>query len=202
MARLRVVRPLGWLVLVSGLVCLVVALLAGWREVAVVGVACLLLLAARPLPFLVGRTRVEVALSLEPSRVMAGGTVAAGVHVTNRAAGRMIPTVLELPVGDSVHRYGVPALGAGATHHESFTVRTERRGVITVGPAITRRGDPVGLVSRDSLWTGVEEILVRPPMVPLERSGSRAAARPRGRRDRLGVAERPRLPRAARVRPR
>jgi uncharacterized protein (DUF58 family) len=171
MTGLRVVRPLGWLVLASGLVCLVVALLAGWRELAVVGAACLLLLMLAT-PFLFGRTRVAVQLVLEPARIMAGGTVAAGVNVTNRAGGRIIPTVLELPVGDSVHRYGIPALGAGATHQESFTVRTERRGVIAVGPATTRRGDPLGLVSRDSLWTGVEEILVRPPMVPLDALGA------------------------------
>jgi hypothetical protein len=169
--RLRVVKPLGWLVLASGLVCLVVALLAGWRELAVVGAACLLLLVLA-VPFLYGRTRVAVRLVLEPARIMAGGTVAAGVNVTNIAGGRIIPTILELPVGDSVHRYGIPALGAGATHHESFTVRTERRGVIAVGPATTRRGDPLGLVSRDSLWTGVEEILVRPPLVPLDALGA------------------------------
>lgn len=171
MTGLRVVRPLGWLVLAAGVVCLVVALLAGWRELAVVGAACLLLLVLAT-PFLFGRTRVSVHLVLEPARIMAGGTVAAGVNVTNRAGGRIIPTILELPVGNSVHRYGIPALGAGATHQESFTVRTERRGVIAVGPATTRRGDPLGLVSRDSLWTGVEEILVRPPMVPLDALGA------------------------------
>src|SRR5688572_9045836 len=122
MTWLGVVRPLGWLVLASGLVCLVVAVLAGWRELAVVGAACLLLLVLAT-PFLFGRTRVAVQLVLEPARIMAGGTVAAGVNVTNRAGGRIIPTILELPVGDSVHRYGIPALGAGATHQESFTVR-------------------------------------------------------------------------------
>ena len=147
------------------------ALLLGWREVAVVAVACLVL-PLLGLPFLVGRTRVSVALSLEPSRVVAGGSVAAGVLVTNRAAGRMIPTVLELPVGQWLHRYGVPSLAAGAVHRETFTVRTERRGVIAVGPAITRRGDPVGLYSRDSRWSEVHEILVRPPLVPLEALGA------------------------------
>ena len=171
MRGLRVVKPLGWLVLVAGLVCLGAGLLAGWRELAVVGSACLLLLLLAA-PFLYGRTRVAVTLALEPARIMAGGSVAAGVNVTNLATGRIIPTILELPVGESVHRYGIPALSGGATHQESFTVRTERRGVIPVGPATTRRGDPLGLFSRDSLWTGVEEILVRPPMVPLTALGA------------------------------
>jgi len=171
MKHLRAVKPLGWLVLATGVVCAGAAVLAGWRELAVVGAACLLLLLFA-MPFLFGRTRVTVSLLLEPSRIMAGGSVAAGVDVTNRTSTRILPTILELPVGQSVHRYGIPSLAAGATHQEAFTVRTERRGVIAVGPATTRRGDPLGLFSRDSLWTGVEEILVRPPMVPLDALGA------------------------------
>jgi uncharacterized protein (DUF58 family) len=80
--------------------------------------------------------------------------------------------VLDLPVGEVEHRYRVPALAAEETHEESFTIRTERRGVIPVGPATTRRGDPLGLYSRDLGWTDVAEVLVRPPMVPLDSLGA------------------------------
>jgi hypothetical protein len=137
----------------------------------VLGATCLLLLALC-LPFLVGRTRVRVVISLEPSRVVAGGSVSGNVDVTNTSGRRMLPTLLELPVGQAVHRYGVPSLAADATNEESFTVRTERRGVIGVGPAITRRGDALGLFSRDSVWAPLQEILVRPPLVPLEEMGA------------------------------
>ena len=44
--------------------------------------------------------------------------------------------------------------------------------MIAVGPATTRRGDPLALLSRDVAWTGVNEILVRPPMVPLDSLGA------------------------------
>ncbi|MEJ7832346.1 MAG: DUF58 domain-containing protein, partial [Nocardioides sp.] len=168
---LSVVKPLGWLVLAVGVLTLVAAAQAQWRELTVLGVACVLLLLLG-LPFLYGRTRVRVDLRLEPARIVAGGTVAAGVDVTNTSGGRMLPTILELPVGESVHRYGVPALASGGTHQESFTVRTERRGVIRVGPASTRRGDPLTMFSRDSLWTDLQEILVRPPMVSLDALGA------------------------------
>ena len=168
---LATVNPLGWVVLGLGVVAAVVALLTHWRELAVLAAACgLLLLLA--LPFLLGRTRVRVAVTLEPERVVAGESVAAGVDVTNTASHRLLPTLLELPVGEATHRYGIPLLAAGATHEESFTVRTERRGVIAVGPATTRRGDPLSLFSRDVTWTGVAEILVRPPMVPLDSLGA------------------------------
>lgn len=165
------VRPLGWLLLAVAAVGLPAAALLGWRELALLAAACLVLLVLA-LPFLLGRTRVEVRLALEPSRIVAGGSVAAAVHVRNSGGTRMLPTVLELPVGASLHRYGLPALAAGATHEENFTVRTDRRGVIAVGPATTRRGDPLGVCSRDSRWSEVHEVLVRPPLVPLEALGA------------------------------
>ncbi len=168
---LGVVKPLGGLVLALGVLALGVAAGTGWRELTVIGVACVLLLVVA-LPFLVGRTRVRVDLVLEPARVAAGATVAAGVDVTNLASGRMLPTVFELPVGEALHRYAIPTLAPGATHQETFTVRTERRGVIGVGPATTRRGDPLGLASRDTEWTDLHEILVRPAMVPLDALGA------------------------------
>ncbi|QSR29769.1 DUF58 domain-containing protein [Nocardioides sp. S5] len=168
---LEVVRPVGWLLLVIGLGTGVVAGVAQWRELAVLSVACLALLVLA-LPFLLGGTAVAVDLRLQPERVAAGESVAAGVAVTNRASSRLVPTTLEVPVGSAVHRYGISSLAPGATHEESFTIRTERRGVIPVGPAMTRRGDPVGIFSRDVVWTPVREVLVRPHLVPMESLGA------------------------------
>lgn len=166
-----VVNPLGWAVLALGLVLAWVAARTEWRELSVLSAAFLLLLVLA-LPFLLGRTRVRVDLVLEPRRVVAGETVAASVEVTNVAPRRLVPTTLELPVGASTHRYAVPSLGSGAGHVETFTIRTERRGVIAVGPATTRRGDPLSVYSRDVAWTEVAEVLVRPPMVPLDSLGA------------------------------
>lgn len=168
---LGVVRPVGWLVLGIGAGAAYLTALAHWRELAVLALACLLLLALAA-PFLLGRTSVEVDLRLEPERVTAGQSVAAGVLVRNVAGTRLLPTTLEVPVGASVHRYGIASLASGAAHEESFTIRTERRGVIAVGPATTRRGDPIGLLSRDVAWTPVREVLVRPPMLSLDALGA------------------------------
>jgi uncharacterized protein (DUF58 family) len=168
---LEVVKPTGWLVLGLGVGAAYVAYATHWREVAVLAVASLLLLVLAA-PFLLGRTSVAVDLRLEPERVTAGESVAAGVVVTNLASSRLVPTTLEVPVGSSTHRYGISALPAGGTHEESFTIRTDRRGVIPVGPAMTRRGDPVGLFSRDMVWTPVREVLVRPPLLPVDSLGA------------------------------
>lgn len=168
---LEVIKPIGWMVLGLGLGAALVASFTQWRELAVLGVACVLLLVLA-LPFLLGRTAVAVDLRLQPERVAAGESVAAGVLVVNRASSRLVPTTLEVPVGSAVHRYGISSLAPGAAHEESFTIRTERRGVIPVGPAMTRRGDPVGLFSRDVVWTPVREVLVRPHLVPMESLGA------------------------------
>ncbi len=168
---LEVIKPIGWLVLGLGLGAAVVASLMQWRELAVLGVACVLLLVLA-LPFLLGSTAVSVDLRLQPERVAAGESVAAGVVVVNRASSRLVPTTLEVPVGSAIHRYGISSLAPGGVHEESFTIRTERRGVIPVGPAMTRRGDPVGLFSRDMVWTPVREVLVRPHLVPMESLGA------------------------------
>ena len=168
---LGTVNPLGWTVLGSGVLALAAGLALHWRELVVLGTTGVLLVLLA-LPFLVGRTRVRVDLALEPQRVVAGGTVAAAVAVTNVAGGRLRPVTLDLPVGDGVQRYLLPGLPAGGRHAEDFTIRTERRGVIPVGPATTRRGDPLGLCSRDVTWTDRTDVLVRPPMVPLESLGS------------------------------
>lgn len=168
---LRVVRPLGWAVLAVGAGAAYLAALADWREMVVLALACALLLLMAA-PFLLGRTDVAVDLRLEPDRVSAGESVAAGVVVHNTATTRLLPTTLEVAVGSSVHRYGVGALPPGARHEETFTIRTERRGAIQVGPALTRRGDALGLFSRDVVWTPMREVLVRPPMTSLESLGA------------------------------
>lgn len=168
---LGIIRPVGWVILGICIVATLVAQTAHWREMGVLAAACglLLLLAA---PFLLGRTTVRVDLGLEPERVQAGESAAASVLVTNTAGRRLLPTTLEVPVGSAVHRYGIGSLAPGVGNEETFTIRTERRGVIPVGPATTRRGDPLGLFSRDVTWTAVREVLVRPPLLPLESLGA------------------------------
>ena len=168
---LGIVNPLGWTVLGAGCVLGFAAATTGWRELAVLAAACLLVFLLAT-PFLVGRTRVQVDVVLQPERVIAGGSVAAGVRVRNIASHGLLPTTLELPVGSILHRYAVPRLRPDETHEETFTIRTERRGVIPVGPATTRRGDPLAMLSRDVAWTDVVEILVRPPMVPMDSLGA------------------------------
>lgn len=168
---LDVVQPVGWAVLGVGLVALVVALRLDWREVAVIGIAAVLVFLLA-VPWLLGRSDVHIDLDLEPQRVVAGHSVSAKLVVSNTGDGRQRGVLLDLPVGSGIHRYDVPPLAPDGSHEETFVIRTERRGVIPVGPATVRRGDPLGLMSRDATWGGVTEVLVRPPMVAVESLGT------------------------------
>ena len=104
---LGLVNPVGWTVLAVGVAAAAVAATAGWLELGVLAAACLLLLLFA-LPLLLGTTRVGVVLVLDPQRVVAGDSVAGSLELTNLASGRLLPTMLELPVGAAVHRYACP----------------------------------------------------------------------------------------------
>ncbi|WP_051218389.1 DUF58 domain-containing protein [Nocardioides insulae] len=168
---LGVIKPIGWISLLFGLFALLIGMRLHWVELTVVGSAGVILVLLT-LPWLVGRAKVRIELLLDPERVIAGQSVAASLTITNVGGSRMRALRLDLPVGNGLFRYDLPSLAAGESHVEDFTIRTERRGVIPVGPATIRRGDPLGIASRDLTWVGVTEIMVRPPMVPLDSLGA------------------------------
>src|SRR5699024_2858617 len=55
----------------------------------------------------------------------------------------------------------------GGEHDELFTIPTERRGVLVVGPVRSVRGDPFGLIRRAVEWTEPEELYVHPRTIRL-----------------------------------
>ena len=201
---LEVVKPIGWLVLGLG---------AGrrawsprsrsWRELARPRRRPAWLLLVLALPFLLGRTSVR-GRPAPPARAGGGGGVGGGRRPRDQPRGlapgpdhaRGAGRLGRAPLRHQLARARAPA------HEESFTIRTERRGVISVGPAMTRRGDPVGhLLPRRGLDAGARG--AGPPAPGAAGvAGRRPAARPRGRLHRRRQPERPGLPRAARVRPR
>jgi uncharacterized protein (DUF58 family) len=84
----------------------------------------------------------------------------------------MWPIRLELRVGAAVARFNLPSLQSGRQHDELFVIPTSRRAVVDVGPAVTVRGDPLGLLRREVAWTGVTELFVHPRIVGLDPLGS------------------------------
>ena len=167
----RVVTPIGWAVLGTMITAWLLGWQLGWREAMLLAAACLLLV-LMSLVFLIGRATLHVNVMLQPRRVSVGAPAAGQVNVTNISPRRMWPIRLELRVGAAVARFNLPSLPSSHQHDELFVIPTTRRAVVPVGPALTVRGDPLGLVRREVAWTGVTELFVHPRIVGLDPLGS------------------------------
>lgn len=163
--------PLGWIIAALALATGLAGMLLGWPEFRYLA----LTLAAGLLVafvFLVGRARFRVEVELRPRRVVAGERAFGRLLVTNTGSRGSTPTRLELPVGHGVAEFGIPALDAREGHEELFAVPTAKRAVIVAGPAVSVRGDALGLVRRAVRWSDPVELFVHPPTVRLRPSAA------------------------------
>ncbi|MGG7509242.1 DUF58 domain-containing protein [Plantibacter sp. YIM 135249] len=157
----ELVSPLGWVVLVVGLVCTVTGLVLGWSELLFLGLVPLAALVVS-IAFLFGRSTFAVSIHLNPTRVVVGERAFGQVLVSNPGSRATTPTRLEVPVGNGMAEFALPAIAAGDEHEELFAVPTNRRAVILAGPAVSVRGDQLGLLRREVRWTGLVELFVHP----------------------------------------
>ena len=157
----RVISPTGWIVLAVALVAFLASRVFGWVEFGYVGatLAAAMLVAVA---FVFGRATFRVRIELNPHRVVAGERALGRMLVTNAAAKPSLPSRMELPVGDGVAEFVIPGLAPNVEHEELFAVPTHRRAVIVAGPAITVRGDQLGLLRRTVRWTDEIELFVHP----------------------------------------
>ena len=163
---LRVVTPLGRVVLAVVVVAWFAGRTLGWAELVLAAVLGGVVLVAST-GLTVGRVSARGTVSLERERVTAGASIGGALRLAGPTRRRLVPLVVELPVGDVVRRFDVPASATGAPRHEVFAVDTDRRGVIVVGPATTVRGDPFGLLRRAAPLADAVELFVHPVTVSL-----------------------------------
>ncbi len=163
---LRPITTLGWIAIAAAVTMFLVAMWGGWQEFAI-GATSLIAAFLVALVFTVGRSRYSVELDLRTHRVVMGEQATGRVSVTNAATRRMLPSRMELPVGQGVGRLSIPTLKSSQTHEETFVVPTERRAVVDIGPARSVRGDAFGLVRRVVRWTEPDVLYVHPRTVPL-----------------------------------
>jgi uncharacterized protein (DUF58 family) len=156
-----IVSGMGWLVLVVAVASAAIGWILGWQEFVYLGIT----LFAGPVvavAFIFGRTSYSVEIELNPRRVVAGDRALGRMLVTNSGTRRSTPSRLELPVGAGVAEFVLPALAPGEEHEELFAVPTNRRAVITAGPAVSVRGDQLGLLRRTVKWAEPIELFVHP----------------------------------------
>ncbi|SJN38568.1 hypothetical protein FM119_11010 [Mycetocola reblochoni REB411] len=159
----EVTTPVGWASVLGAVVLGVAGLVLGWAELLTVA-AGLGVLVLASLLFLIGRPRYDVELEVDARRTRVGEPVAARVRITDRTRFRIWVTRIELGIGDRVVELPAPGPGGRTADVE---VPAERRGVVTVGPVRTVRGDPVGLFRRHASWSEQQEVYVHPETVGL-----------------------------------
>lgn len=177
----QAIRP-AWLIVARGwgactsagraaiIVCVASWLLGlrlGWQELFLVTACCAIALLIA-VAFVIGRPSLDIEIELDPSRVKAGESAAGRLVASNRSRARLRKLNVEVPVGESLAGFEVPALAAGASHDELFIVPTVRRSVIAIGPARAVRGDPLGLLRRDAVEQTAAELFVHPVITPLD----------------------------------
>lgn len=167
----RTLTPLGRGALGAALLAWFLGVRLGWVELLFVASACLLALLIS-IPFVVGGAVLGTQIELDPVRVFVGTPSAGRLLVTNQSRRRLFPLQVDLPVGAAVARFDVPSLGGDQVHEEIFVVPTNKRAVITVGPASSVQGDPLGLLKNEIGSKDVIELFIHPTVVALPSLGS------------------------------
>ena len=151
----------GWMLVAAAVVGLTAGLILGWIEFVAAGTIALSLLLLASV-FLFGARAYEVDLTLAHDRVVAGAEVSGAITVTNIGRRLALPGVVDVPVGEGLVEIAVPLLRPGAVFSEQVAIPTHRRGVIAIGPARTVRGDPLGLLRRETAWQDHHTLYVHP----------------------------------------
>ncbi|MCU1634054.1 MAG: hypothetical protein JWM61_2706 [Micrococcaceae bacterium] len=161
-----VVSPLGWFLLAVVVVLGTLGLAFGWDEARIAAVLGILLLALS-VAFILGRSAYAVELDLARTRVAVGDRAIGGVTVSNASDRTLLPASLELPVGSATALFHLPRLRPDQQHEDLFSIPTQRRAVIVVGPVRSVRQDPLGLLRRQMTWTDPTDLYVHPQTTPL-----------------------------------
>lgn len=140
-----------------------------WVEAQVITVmlAVLILLA---IVLAAGRIAYRVSVRLVGNRVAVGERAVGEVLLANPTSRTLPATLVELPVGAGLASFTAPRLEVGTEHRETFIVPTARRGVVTVGPVQSVRGDALGMIRRVQAWTDPQELYIHPATTQLDTS--------------------------------
>jgi uncharacterized protein (DUF58 family) len=161
-----VVTPLGWSILGAVCASFVGGYTLGWTELVAIAWAGLVLIGATLL-YLIGRNAYRVGLTMPVSRVVVGERAPGLVAVTNPTRRRLPGVSVEVRVGDGLAEFQMPSLAHGSSFDDVFLVPTRRRGVITVGPVRTVRGDPIGLFRSERVWAEKMDLFVHPRTISI-----------------------------------
>lgn len=160
------ISPLGWTVVVIGIVCAAGFPLVRWHELlAIAAVALMMILCAIVLSL--GNTGFKASIAVSRRRVTVGDDVHVTVDIDN--PGRTLTTTArgDLPLGEAHERFGIPMLAPGQSKQTDIEFTTVSRAVLTVGPLNIRKGDPFGLVRHEKALAERITVYIHPNIVRL-----------------------------------
>lgn len=163
---LRVITPLGWSIAIVGVACAGIGGRLGWGEMLAVAAGSAVVLVAA-IPFVIGRPTFAARTELASSRVVVGERAVGRVVVRNEGRRPSPPVRIELPVGRARASFRLPRLAVGEESDELFTIPTQRRAVLTLGPITSVRADPLPVIERSVDWSEPSELYVHPRTVSL-----------------------------------
>ncbi|WP_240606013.1 DUF58 domain-containing protein [Planctomonas deserti] len=161
-----VVTPLGWTIAAFVLLGFTAGYALGWLEFIAVAWAGLVLFVVA-LFSLLRNTPLDIRIAMPHTRVVVGDRAPGQVIVRNPTSRRLLGTTVEVPVARGLAEFPVPSLRAGRTYEEVFVVPTTARGVLEVGPVRTVKGDPIGLLRRESGAAEALRLFVHPRTIPV-----------------------------------
>ena len=156
-----VVTRAGWAALACGAAAYLAGWLLGWIELMVVAAGLAVALAVAVL-FIVGRTRLHLERTIEPERVTVGEPSLARLVAANERATPTTPVYATDWVGDEPVPVEIPVLGPGTSRQMLYSLPTDRRGVVDVGPVVIAKSDPLGLMRRESLYGERRRLWIHP----------------------------------------
>ena len=167
----RIASGFGWALIGLTVAAWAVGLTMGWVELTVIASVTTVTLAAAVL-FIFGRSAYKIDLDLANTRIVVGQRAVGRIEVRNASTRSLLPARLELPVGSAFAAFRLPVLTPDAVHEDLFTIPTNRRAVLIVGPVRSVRDDPFGLLRRQVVWTEPAPLYVHPRTVNLDGSSS------------------------------
>jgi len=138
----------------------------GWIELLVVAAACLTALVLA-VPFILGRSRVEIERRLEHDRIAVGDDVEVDLVATNPGRSPNRRLELEERVGGGTLDFIVPTLSPGTSQVIPYRLTPPKRVKLTLGPSVLSRSDPLGLLRRSVPQSDVDVCWVYPRSVLL-----------------------------------
>ena len=160
------VQPAGWVVLGVGCASLVGALALRWRELLVLAIGCGVVFLFSIL-FVIGRSEVKLERILTPVRVTVGEPAMAALAATNTGSVRFPGQIIRDAMDGELIPLRLPTLHPSQRSVQQWQPSTNRRGVHKIGPARITKSDPCRLMQREVGQTGVDELWVRPRVVPI-----------------------------------